>query len=429
MGFFSKLFLRSSATPPWAEYLSEEQYNSFETELRHALEARRLPNDIATLRSGAIPVGLGNAEATLGLGPIARKCLSANRGWWPELINQHLDRALAPADELIAKLASDFEVARQCLKVQLVPQGFVRNDWYEGLNFRPFGAGVVAALVYDLPNAVHTVPAADVRGWGRLSSELFDIAAANVRAESDKPLVERVDFANSRVSVRQLVGESFFVCSHALWLDRNSDSPNDRGILLSVPTRHAVLFHQIRDGSAWRALDRLACDGRRPSRETIWPGQSQSVLVESRRNHRCSRPQRGRQTSGFSARGACRRAVWPDRDRTRGFCLTRDCRTERKHANWTAREAKRGWRRCAAPTSTCRTSPLARGLTVRPVASVHCKQLPTFSRCSPCRTQSAAILDPSRAAPSLPPLARRRRLKTSSQSRRWTEWLTASGRR
>lgn len=257
MGFFSRLVGRSSSPPEWAAFFEPDEYAVFEGKLREALAARSLPNGAGDVRSGAIPFKIGKEDGSLGFGPIARKCRGLKLEQWAALIAEHLDRALEPNEALVARLAADFQAAREYLKVQLVPDGFVRPDWEENLNFRTFGPGVKAALVYDLPTSVHSVPAADVRRWARASSELFEIAADNVRAEPEKPTIEHVDIADAGVAFEQLLGDSFFVCSHALWLDQYHQASSERGVLVAIPSRHTVLFHPIRDASAWRAMSTL----------------------------------------------------------------------------------------------------------------------------------------------------------------------------
>lgn len=257
MGLLSKLLGRSSAPPEWASFFEQDEYTVFERHLRQALAARSLPNGARDIRSGAVPLKGRAPDASLGFAPIARKCRGNAQEMWGEVIADHLDRALESQAELVAQLGADFEAARACLKVQLVPDFFVRPTWEEGLNFRTFGPGIKTALVYDLPTNVHTVPADHVRGWARASGDLFDVAAENVRNEAEKPIVEHVDIAEERVVVEQLVGDSFFICSHALWLDRYREATSERGVLVTIPSRHTVLFHAVRDASAWRAMTSL----------------------------------------------------------------------------------------------------------------------------------------------------------------------------
>jgi hypothetical protein len=255
MGFLSRLLGRPSAAPRWAACLGPEEWVAFEAELRQALAARSLPSGARAVRGGALALRAG---ATLGLGPIARKCRGHDRARWAALIAEHLDVALAPDDGTLALLAADFAEARTRLKVQLVPDDFVRPGWEEGLNFKTFATGVKAALVYDLPTQVRSVRPEDVRRWGRPSAELFDLAGANVRAEPEAPAVEPMEIPEERVTLQLLVGDSFFVCSHALWLDHHPEAASDRGALVAVPSRHEILFHPIRDASAQRAMTVLA---------------------------------------------------------------------------------------------------------------------------------------------------------------------------
>ncbi len=239
MGILDKLFGRVTAPPPWAGFFTAEEYARFVAVLQPALTARGLPTDTGSLRGGVLPARIGSEDSALGLAPIARRCHGADEASWAALIEEHLARALESQADTRARLAADFEAARSLLKVQLMPERARRADWEEGLNYQVFAPGVLAVLNYDLPTVVHSVPAADVRGWGRAPAELWAIATENVRAEVPPPEREVLDVGGHRVE--QLTGDSYFVCSHALWLD----APEDTGLLVAVPSRHIVLFQPV----------------------------------------------------------------------------------------------------------------------------------------------------------------------------------------
>jgi hypothetical protein len=252
MGFLGSLFGGKAGVPEWASALSEAEYRAFAEQLSRALTARSLPADV---RKGKIAVTVDGQKASVGFDTLSRRCKVLPAETWPREISEYLDIALTSQDAVLAVLAKDFGAARGKLRVQLVPEGFVRPDWSEGLNYVRFGSGIHAALVYDLPSTVTTVPAEHLRGWKRSWEDVLGVATENVRAEIGVPTPEQVDLGDA--IVQQLVGDSYFVCSYALWLDTVPGASSERGALVSVPSRHTVLYHPIRDASAWRVMSAL----------------------------------------------------------------------------------------------------------------------------------------------------------------------------
>lgn len=256
MSIFQRLFGRSSAPPPWAGFFTADEYARFEALVRPALERRGVTADARAFAGGVLRAEIGGEASAVGLGPIARRCHGLPSSEWAAAIDAHLDRALESHRQTLARLAGDFEAARLCLKVQLMFERGRRPDWDEGLNYRVFAPGVLAVLNYDLPTVVHSVPAADVRGWGRPLAELLDVAAQNVRAETPPPEREVLDVAGHRIE--QLSGDSYFVCSHALWLAQLAPELTDRGALVAVPSRHSVLFRPIVGAADLAPIDVLS---------------------------------------------------------------------------------------------------------------------------------------------------------------------------
>jgi hypothetical protein len=252
MGLLGKLFGSKPAVPEWANVFSEAEYQAFAAQLAQALTARSLPADV---KKGTIDVVVGGKKSSMGFGTLSRRCKALPPDKWQREISEFLEFALISDEATLATLAKDFTAAAAKLRVQLVPDGFARPDWSEGLNHITFGAGIKAALVYDLPTTVTTVPADHVRGWNRPWDELLAIAGDNVRAEVGVPAAEPVDLGSA--IVQQLVEDSYFVCSYAMWLDTLPGASSERGTIVSIPSRHTVLYHAIRDASAWGVLSGL----------------------------------------------------------------------------------------------------------------------------------------------------------------------------
>lgn len=258
MGFLSKIF-GSARVPDWAHFFSESEYQAFSAELTRNLAARSLPGDV---RRGSVPITTNGERGSVGFDTLARRCKGIAQDQWPREIAEFINFALTPTEAIVGPLGRDFAAASTKLRVQLVPEGFVRPNWVEGQNYVSFGTGVKVALVYDLPTCVETVPAEHPRMWNRTWDDVLRIAAANVRAELATLVPstldlgpETVDLGNAPMSL--LEGESYFVCTSALWIESLPGADSALGVIVSIPSRHTVLYHPIRDASVWRVLASL----------------------------------------------------------------------------------------------------------------------------------------------------------------------------
>lgn len=247
---------RILGVPDWARPLDVDEYSRFSSLLSRALGGRALPSHV---RRGEVITTVDGQPSRLSFKTLARKCKLAPPATWEALIGEHLDVCLSPSTMLPSGLAEDFALARKFLKVQLVPTEQRREAWQEGVNFKVFSTGVLAVLVFDLPQSVITVAPGHVRAWGRPFSSLFDLAAEQVRADPELAPLE-CETQRSGCSIYRLTGESFFVCSQALWLDRFPEAQSERGVLVSIPSRHCVQFAAV-DDNALTALEALALAG------------------------------------------------------------------------------------------------------------------------------------------------------------------------
>ncbi len=191
----------------------------------------------------------------LGLANLAQLCRKIARDEWPEVIAGHIGQLLRMPEEggnFLERLGADFEVAREYLKVRLLAEGLPNQDH---LVLRKPMEGVLSVLVYDLPDAIATVPREHVTNWCMFDDELFELAMGRVR--DDKPGREVVEIERG-VEAAVLAGESYFAASHALLIDEYL--PKDAsglGALIALPHRHLVVYHEIKDERVVPALNRL----------------------------------------------------------------------------------------------------------------------------------------------------------------------------
>jgi hypothetical protein len=113
--------------------------------------------------------------------------------------------------------------------------------------------GMVATLVYDLPDSVAMVHKDSFTSWGLTKEAVFRLAMENVHREEGIDQQELPAEAGCKLSA--LMGDSFFTASHALFLEEYLPQPLPAlGALVAVPHRHLVIYHPIQDNSALSAL-------------------------------------------------------------------------------------------------------------------------------------------------------------------------------
>jgi hypothetical protein len=109
--------------------------------------------------------------------------------------------------------------------------------------------GVDAVLCVDLPTAVSNLQPEQAIATGRATPDLWELAIAQV---DDGLAVREEEFGDG---VTAFFGESFFVASRVLDLERFAGPVAEHGALVAIPQRHMLVVHQIRTAQALAALN------------------------------------------------------------------------------------------------------------------------------------------------------------------------------
>ncbi|MDY0003252.1 MAG: hypothetical protein RBU30_18270 [Polyangia bacterium] len=245
--------------PPWAIVLELSEYRAFIEDLEDLL----LERELESTRQGGLVLlnGLGDRPLQLGLQTLAQACAARPREEWRALMASHLDSVLALGQAVHGPGPErrDFESVKRLIKVRLYPAAAVDGDPDLELIAKRVAEDLVAALAYDLPEAVTSVPPEDFARWQMDEDALFALGLENLRGEALSP--ERLEVKDG-VSLEVLHGKSFFVASQILRLksclmDLGKTYSDDYGYLLAAPTRNLVLHYCIEDSRALVALQAL----------------------------------------------------------------------------------------------------------------------------------------------------------------------------
>jgi hypothetical protein len=213
---------------------------------------------VALLRG--VPPVFRAARGGASFDTLARKCQISAREEWASIIAEHLQIALSPDPAELTRALADFEVARHCLKVQVLSEHQLLARWENGVNYRLVAPGLAAVLCCDLPKCVELVEPRQVRGWKKSLDELMAIAVENVRNDPGLRPLER-EVQESGCVIYRLEGDTHFVCAQLLWLERFPELKQERGVIVSVPSRHLLQLGAVADGRAMEVLQILALAG------------------------------------------------------------------------------------------------------------------------------------------------------------------------
>lgn len=252
-----QLFQKEDQVPDWASFFSAEDFRIFMAALRQDLTDRDLPHEVNPVAGTVQLSPPGHEPQALGLLNLAQVCHQTPRGEWPEVIERHLDVALsvyAGGMDYVDRLGTDFARAKSLLKLRLYPDDYPESG--VPMVYRPVAEGLVAVLVYDLPQSIATVPSNHLRAWRKNEDELFTLALENVKA------VGKLE--HSTVPLPQgghlelLTGtDNYFAATHLLCLEDYLDEAPAAGVLVGAPNRHGLVLHRIEGMAVMSALQAL----------------------------------------------------------------------------------------------------------------------------------------------------------------------------
>lgn len=239
--------------PEWSPFKNAGEHGRFVGALNLAIEKGRLP--LQESDEAGVLVSTINPEHRFGLLNLAQQCALLDRRQWGEVIDKHLAGVLAASAVSEELLDMSFEEARLNLKIRLYP---VDLPLVEESVAYPSPEGIVTLLALDLPGKVITVRRDMAERWLITDEELYAIALGNVWDEG------RLTFEPHHVetaTLRIASGDSFFTASHALMLDRYTLDEPPLGILVSIPTRHIVAYHEIAEEGLSYAVQAMTQSG------------------------------------------------------------------------------------------------------------------------------------------------------------------------
>ncbi len=244
-------FVEQFTRPVWAGFFQPGHYTLFIRQVQAELDRRGNPGKL-NAAGGAVVVPTSTADEDAqpdywGLTSLAQDCARTPVADWPALIGVYFDlkARIGNQSEVLDQLAGDWEAARRLLKLRLYPDDYAGR----GSVVADFPAdGLMAVLVYDLPESIVAVRPGDVDAWKVSEQDLFRIALQNVD-QAEAPVDAPIELPDGE-TLHLLQGSSSFIASHALSLERYVPQHSPFGALVGVPTQHSLCYYPIQDSRA-----------------------------------------------------------------------------------------------------------------------------------------------------------------------------------
>lgn len=231
---------KAAKTPEWAARLDDDQFAEFCEHVRQALAPHgggRMGEGFVTVSGHATRYGLTNLLQQWALSePAAR----------PDLVALHFHN--------LFEAQASAPPSTDALLGSIRPR--VRNRDYPGAVTVPsisqtIADGVDAVLCVDLPTAVSNLTAEQHALTGRTTPELWELAISQI--DDGLPVHEET----LGDGVTAFAGDSFFVASRVLDLERFAGPVPPSGALVAIPHRHMMLVHPIETTRALTALNTM----------------------------------------------------------------------------------------------------------------------------------------------------------------------------
>lgn len=252
--------------PDWAFPLgSAERLAAFESEVLGFFAARGLE---VTMSDGVVTPTGGTAAAMRqqqwGLANLLQTCARATEDNWGEIVRSHFTTLLnaqrAAQESEIESI--DYRAIRGRLAVRLWEEGALGSATGAGggaaigrMVTRVDLPGLLTVLSMDMPQMVRTVPASEADLWGKSRDDIFAQAIANLKGQADQK-IEAHEIGDGGIVV-SVVGESHFIASLALTIERFPELVGKHGSFVGLPTRHVMLVSPFGGLDALKSFQHL----------------------------------------------------------------------------------------------------------------------------------------------------------------------------
>jgi hypothetical protein len=227
--------------PQWASFFNKAEYKTFTDAIDKFFYEKNISY---TLGDGLINVGPNDFNfSVLGLTNIAQACKQSEPGEYQELVFGHFDAMIRTNqfEKSFEKIKDDYNSTEQYIGTRLYQLQYLEHGGKENKVYRMIAGDIAEVLVFDLPDAVHTLTPEQVGKWKKTWDELFNKGIENVRAKYSFDIIkERI----GETDILLVQGDHFFVPNIIFDLEEKG-LVGTWGALIGVPHRHAAIIYPL----------------------------------------------------------------------------------------------------------------------------------------------------------------------------------------
>ncbi len=245
--------LTTQQIPAWAPFFDSEKWGYF-LKIVHGYFKTK---EIEILFDENLGVIQNKQGIRMGLKNLAQLCSQNNLSEWPNLVANHFDAALKSimeTDEILKRIER-YDQVENILAVRIWSDKSLEVFGEDKTVYRRDVEGTITVLVYDLPTGIVNVPPQKSEKWGKLQTELFNKAIANIRANF-KPQITQETLAEG-LQVWVFSGDNSYVASHILLMEHYPNCSGQYGSLVAIPHRHVILCYPISSVEVVKAINQL----------------------------------------------------------------------------------------------------------------------------------------------------------------------------
>ncbi len=243
------------SVPDWANFLSPENYHSFLTAVNAYFKSLGNPYTIddGVVHTKWMDNGMGIQN--MGLLNVAQMCgrsLPAEHG---DIVRNHFEMMRKSENfmEVFVNQINDFEFVRSFIGTRLYHPDHLSGQLKDKVIHKSVADGIIAMLVFDLPQTIMSVQTDQLAVWGMTAEELFEIGIHNIRENYNFEVVD----LDAGVPLKAVVQDHFFGGNILFELERAPALLGTHGTLVAVPHRHTTMLFPIEDESMLLALQAL----------------------------------------------------------------------------------------------------------------------------------------------------------------------------
>lgn len=240
--FSNKKKIDSKRPPAFKALISKEAYKKIiDLAIKHAENI----GTIQSIHEGVMIIAdkVTKTERTIELNNIVRRCKATEGKHWDKILYYHFQQLIVNPAKLNF-FYKDFEFAEPYLKIFVLPA--YDRDNLNDLVYRTDLPNTHTFLILDYDEKFHYVNQQKSVAWGKTTTELFDIAQANIALEK----IEIDQFIwKDKFEVFSLFNGDF---SAAFILDLAKNATyaiGKYGAIVSMPTKGAVFLHPLQSNT------------------------------------------------------------------------------------------------------------------------------------------------------------------------------------